>query len=148
YPIRHYPDITHSRTSQYPVPDWDTAFAMTEAREVINPRPRGQTQIFRVTQPFTTGFISYSEGCNDDVNKIVWSPPGSDPDADITETLRDYGRYFIGPDYADSFAQGLQALERNWQGPVLSNDGIHTTFLQFRSMERGAQPAELLNWRF
>ena len=24
YPIRHYPDITHSRQSQYPVPDWDT----------------------------------------------------------------------------------------------------------------------------
>src|SRR5262249_13823528 len=23
YPIRDYPDITHSRTCQYPVPDWD-----------------------------------------------------------------------------------------------------------------------------
>ena len=26
YPIRHYPDITHSRQSQYPVPDWDVAY--------------------------------------------------------------------------------------------------------------------------
>src|SRR5439155_24883776 len=32
YPIRHYPDITHSRQCQYPVPDWDTAFAVTEGR--------------------------------------------------------------------------------------------------------------------
>src|SRR5581483_5516028 len=27
YPIRHYPDITHSRECQYPVPNWDVAFA-------------------------------------------------------------------------------------------------------------------------
>jgi hypothetical protein len=148
YPIRHYPDITHSRTCQYPVPDWDTAFAMTEAREGINPRPNGQAQIFRVTQPSTTGFITYSEGCNDDVNKIIWSTLGWDPNADVVETLRDYGRYFIGSDYADSFAHGLLALERNWQGPVLSNFAIHTAFLQFQSMERAAKPGELLNWRF
>ena len=25
YPIRHYPDITHSLRSQYPVQDWDIA---------------------------------------------------------------------------------------------------------------------------
>src|SRR5262249_38226146 len=30
YPLRHYPDITHSRQCQFPVPDWDTAFAVTE----------------------------------------------------------------------------------------------------------------------
>src|SRR5207244_4932784 len=41
YPIRHYPDITHSRQCQYPVPDWDLAYAVTEARECINPRPIG-----------------------------------------------------------------------------------------------------------
>ena len=39
YPIRHYPDITHSRQCQYPVPDWDIAYAVTEGRECINPRP-------------------------------------------------------------------------------------------------------------
>src|SRR5713226_7950085 len=46
YPIRRYPDITHSRTCQYPVPDWDVAFALTEARECINPRPLGEALIF------------------------------------------------------------------------------------------------------
>ena len=29
YPIRHYPDITHTVRCQYPVPWWDTAFAVT-----------------------------------------------------------------------------------------------------------------------
>ncbi len=39
YPIRDYPDITHSLRCQYAVPDWDVAYSLTEAREVINPRP-------------------------------------------------------------------------------------------------------------
>jgi hypothetical protein len=148
YPIRNYPDITHSRSCQFPVPDWDTAFAMTEGREVINPRPRGQSRIFHAKQPYTNGFITYSEGCNDDVNKFVWSGLGWDPDADVVAILRDYSRYFIGTSYSDSFTQGLLALEKNWEGPVLTNSNINTTLQQFRAMERSATPQDLLNWRF
>jgi hypothetical protein len=148
YPIRHYPDITHSRTCQYPVPDWDAAFAVTEGREVINPRPLGQARIFRLLQPYTSGFITYSEGCNDDVNKVVWSALGWSPDADVVGVLRDYGRYFIGPSYADGFAQGLLALERNWQGPALTNAGIDVTLKQFEDLEKSAGPRERLEWRF
>jgi hypothetical protein len=148
YPIRHYPDITHSRTCQYPVPEWDAAFAVTEAREPINPRPRGQALIFRQTDRFTNGFITYSEGCNDDVNKAVWSALGWAPEADVVDVLRDYSRYFLGPEYADSFAQGLLALERNWEGPVLTNAGIDTTLQQFQALEKAASPQTRLNWRF
>ncbi len=148
YPIRDYPDITHSRHCQYPVPDWDTAFAITEGREAINPRPMGEARICRLMRPHTDGFIAYSEGCNDDVNKIVWSSVGWDPDADVAGVLREYSRYFIGEVYADAFAQGLLALERNWQGPLLTNGHVYTTLEQFRAMERSATPRELANWRF
>lgn len=148
YPIRHYPDITHSRHCQYPVPDWDTAYAATEAREVINPRPEDEARIFRLLQPLTTGFITYSEGCNDDVNKFVWSGLGWDPDRPVLEILREYSRYFIGPRYADDFAQGLLALERNWRGPLLTNEGVYATLAQFQTMERRAAPETLANWRF
>ena len=147
-PIRHYPDITHSRHSQFAVPDWDTAYALTEAREIINPRPTQMATVFRQYQPYTVGFIAYSEGCNDDVNKVVWSGLGWNPEADVTEILREYSRYFIGANYADSFTQGLLALERNWVGPVLTNKGINTTLQQFQSLERGAAPHDLANWRF
>ncbi|MBO0863431.1 MAG: hypothetical protein J2P21_34040, partial [Chloracidobacterium sp.] len=147
-PIRHYPDITHSRQSQFAVPDWDTAFAVTEAREIINPRPTQMATVFRLYQPYTIGFITYSEGCNDDVNKTVWSGLGWNPDADVVEILRDYSRYFIGANYADSFAQGLLALERDWVGPALTNREINTTLQQFQSMERRAAPQDLANWRF
>lgn len=148
YPIRHYPDITHSRQSQYPVPDWDVAYAATEAREVINPRPIDQAKIFRLLAPYTIGSITYSEGCNDDVNKMVWSALGWDPDQNIIDILRDYSRYFIGYAYADSFAQGLLALERNWRGPLATNSGVDTTLEQFEEMERNASPALRANWRF
>lgn len=148
YPLRHYPDITHSRQCQYPVPDWDVAFAVTEARECINPRPLDQAAIFHATQRDTIGFLTYSEGCNDDVNKIVWSALGWDPDAKVIDILRDYSRYFIGEPYADNFAQGLLALERNWRGPLLANAGVDTTLAQFRALEATASPPRLQNWRF
>ncbi|WP_240420682.1 hypothetical protein [Paenibacillus periandrae] len=39
YPIRRYEDICHNFQCQYPVRQWDIAFAMTYGRESINPRP-------------------------------------------------------------------------------------------------------------
>src|SRR6185369_15340316 len=120
--------------------DWDVAFAVTESRECINPRPEAEATIFRKTQPDTIGFITYSEGCNDDVNKAVWSALGWDPNANLTDVLRQFGRYFIGAGFADDFAQGLLALERNWRGPLLANAGVETTLAQFQEMERRASP--------
>jgi hypothetical protein len=148
YPIRHYPDITHSRQCQYPVPDWDTAYAVTEGRECINPRPLGQAAIFRLLQPHTIGFLTYSEGCNDDVNKTIWSALGWNPEAAVMDILREYSRYFIGDLYVEDFAQSLLALERNWQGPLIANENVLTTLAQFQSMEKAAAPLVLKNWRF
>src|SRR5207247_1250053 len=116
--------------------------------ECINPRPVAHTRIFRRTQPNTIGFITYSEGCNDDVNKMLWSALGWDPDADPASVLRDYSRYFIGPALSNGLAQGLFALERNWRAPTLANSGIETTLHQFQAMERAASPFQLANWRF
>ena len=148
YPIRLYPDITHSVECQFPVPDWDTAYAYTEGREVINPRPEGSANILRRYAPDSIGFLSYSEGCNDDVNKIVWSALAWDPEAKVANVLREYSRYFIGEKYVEGFAQGLLSLERNWQGPLLTNQDVDVTLRQFQMMEDSASPRHLLNWRF
>lgn len=148
YPIRGYPDITHSLSCQHPVNDWDPAFAVTQGREIINPRPRAQAAIFRYYQPDTFGFLTYSEGCNDDVNKIVWSGLGWNPEAALDEILRQYGRYYVGEHFAEGIAQGLLALENNWKGPLLTNSGVERTLRQFQDMERAASPFDLLNWRF
>jgi len=148
YPIRRYPDITHSRHCQYPVPDWDLAYATTEGREVINPRPTQEAQIFHLYEKSSAGFLTYSEGVNDDVNKFVWSALGWNPDTPVAEILRQFSRYFIGERFADGFAQGLLSLERNWVGPLATNAGVDTTLSQFQVMERTATPQVRESWRF
>lgn len=148
YPIRLYPDITHSLAAQYAVPDWDFAFALTEGREGVNPRPLDEAAVFRSTAPFVNGFVSYSEGCNDDVNKFVWSGLGWNPEAAVRDVLVEYSRFFIGYDAAQGFADGLMALERNWKGPLMANAGVDVTLQQFEELERNATPQMRANWRF
>ena len=143
YPIRRYPDITHSFDSQYPVPNWDFAFAATQNREGINPRPLDQAAIFRATPVESNhGFITYSEGLNDDVNKILWSGLGWKPDADIRDILQDYSRYYIGPDYIYDFAQGLLNLEQNWNGSLIANTLVNVHHGIFQTMEKKASASE------
>jgi hypothetical protein len=148
YPIRFYPDITHSVSCQYPVPDWDIAFALTEGREVINPRPEDEANILRRGLPPTIGFITYSEGCNDDVNKFVWSALGWDPEQPVITALREFSRYFIGAQQEDGFAQGLLNLERNWRGSLATSEQVEITMQAFREMESDASPTMLENWRW
>jgi hypothetical protein len=166
-PIRRYPDITHTKGSQYPVLDWDPAFQKTLGREPINPRPIASAEIFkyapcRNTPPLDSsvmeerknmiehsiGFITYSEGFNDDVNKTIWSVLGWDPGIQVEDILSEYARYFIGPDYEESFATGIQMLEQNWEGPLKDNEVVYKTLKHFRELENRATMQMKLNPRF
>ncbi len=148
YSIRRYPDITHCSSCPFAVQDWDKAFEDTLGREPINPRPVAYFQIFRATQDYAIGFVSYSEGCNDDFNKVLWSCLGWDPDIKVEDIVREYSRYFISQRYQNKFARGLFGLERNWVGPLKDNDGVYETLKLFQEMEKDATPQEKLNWRF
>src|SRR5439155_16610313 len=94
------------------------------------------------------GFLTYSEGCNDDVNKVIWSALGWSPEANVTNVLRDYSRYFIGDANTEDFAQGLLALERNWRGALVTNENVFATLKKFQAMEASASPRLMSNWRF
>jgi len=120
----------------------------TLGREPINPRPRAYAKIFRKLQQYAIGFISYSEGCNDDLNKVVWSCLGWDPDMKVEDIVSEYSRYFIGRHFEQSFADGIFGLERNWDGSLKKNDGVYDTLKLFQKMERRARPQDKLNWRF
>jgi hypothetical protein len=148
YPIRTYPDVTHALRSQYPVPNIDPAFALTLGREPVNPRPRAYKEIFESLREHSDGFITYSDGSNDDVNKILWSALGWNPAANAEDICREYGSYFIGFEHGDAFAQGLLALENNWRGPLIANHGVDLTLDAFRAIERGAGGQVSGNWRF
>ncbi len=147
-PIRRYPDITHSLSCQYPVPHWDLAFAMTLGRECTNPRPEDEKTIHNAFDEFANGSLSYSEGINDDVNKFIWSDQDWDPETPVIETLRDYCRLFMGPDYTESLAPGIMAQEQNWRGPLLTNSQVEITFQQWQNLEKTAPNKILSNYRF
>lgn len=147
-PIRHYPDITHNYSAQYPIPHWDLAYAMTLGRESINPRPHDEKVIHNALDEYGVGSISYSEGTNDDVNKFVWSDQDWNPDTPVIETLRDYARLFFGSEYQEPIAQGIVALENNLKGSLLTNESISRTLMQWKSMEDSSSLAILQNPRF
>lgn len=147
-PLRLYPDITHSIRCQYPAPNWDPAYQYTEHREVINPRPTDFTRIYREEAPGTVGFLAYSEGVNDDANKILWSNLAWDPTIDPLDNMREYARYFIGEEQAEEFAAGLLELEQNWQGPLLTNRQPVKTLARFQRLEEAATPQLRRNWRW
>jgi hypothetical protein len=148
YPIRYYPDITHSIHSEYPVPGWDVAFAVTEAREVINPRPIDYAMIFHHMMPSTIGFLTYSEGVNDDMNKFVWSGLGWDPNQDVGTILREWARWFVSPEHETGIAQAALDLEEDWRGPLLPHASVDETLHKVQAIESAATPKMLLNWRF
>jgi len=134
--IRRYPDITHNVACQYPVKDWDIAFAITLHRECYNPRPVAMKKIHNAFDEYSCGSITYSEGINDDINKFIWSDQDWDPRTQVIETLRDYCRLFISPQYADELAQAFMAQERNWEGPVAVNTQIDVTLQQWQDLAR------------
>jgi hypothetical protein len=147
YAVRHYPDITHTVRCQYPVPWWDPAWAATLGREPINPRPLDEAIIHNYFAPYTAGFITYSDGVHDDVNKVIWSRLGWDPAADVRDVLAEYTRFFFGPDVAADAANGILALERNWQGALAANGGVDATLSHWQRLESQA-PHLAANWRW
>jgi hypothetical protein len=147
YGLRDYPDITHSVRCQFPVPWWDTAYAFTLGRECVNPRPHFFARVVRDTMPYTQGFISYSDGVHDDLNKVVWSALAWDRSADLNTVLTEYVRLFFGPEVVDGATAGIFALERNWDGPLATNGGVDATFVLWRGLEEQV-PGLKANWRW
>ncbi len=148
FPIRFYPDITHSIQAQYSMNNWDIAYALTEGREIVNPRPVAHAAILREVMKDTSGFVTYSEGVNDDSNKFLWSLLGWDPEMTAAAAMRDFGRYFIGAKDGSAFGQGLLDLEKNWNGSLAANELVDVTLQKFMTIERNASPFLLENWRW
>jgi len=147
YMHRNYPDITHNVRCDYPVQNWDQAYMLTIGREGCNPRPNFYSKIQGAAAQLTDGFVSYSDGCHDDVNKVIWSMRSWDNDMEPTEILTDYCRYFFGPELAVRGAEGINALEQDWVGPIKTNGGIETTFEFWKNLEK-ENPGLLNNWRW
>ena len=147
YPVEFYPDTAHAMHSQFPVPQWDPVYALTEGREPIDPRPAGFEYIYKHFYAYDNGFIVYSEGVNDDINKVLWGELGWNAQRSSHAVLQDYSRYFFHstPVETEQVAQGIEQLEQNWSGPLLQNLGIAPTLAALRQLH----PSNAMrNWRW
>jgi hypothetical protein len=115
--------------------------------ECPNPRPVYYAYLHNWLAPYTDGFISYSDGIHDDVNKVMWSARGWDPQVEVRDVLRDYARVFFRPDLAEPVADGILALEKNWEGSLAENGAVEGTLSSWQALERKA-PELKDNWRW
>jgi hypothetical protein len=148
YPIRRYCDIGHCVRAQYPVAGWDRALARTLGREPFAPRARWHAQIHNLFDEYADGFVTYSDGVGDDINKFVWTALGWDPDRPLDDIMLDYARFFFGWDIAEQVRTGLYMQEDNFAGSLAENDGVEKAFALWTSLEDAAGPELLANWRF
>lgn len=147
YMHRSYPDITHSVRCQYPVERWDQAFALTLGREAPNPQPLFYAKIHNRDAIYSDGFIAYSDGSHDDVNKALWSQLGWDSNSNIRNIILDYCRFYFGTKVAEKAADGIFALEQNWVGPAINNKVIGETLTLWQKLET-ENPQLANNWRW
>ncbi len=147
YMHRHYPDITHTVRCSYPTLHWDQAFALTLGREPVNPQPFYYAAIHDRYAPFTDGFLTYSDGAHDDLNKYIWSRKGWSKGEDATGITEQYVRFFFGIESKDRVTDAIFGLERNWDGPIETNGGIEMTFSYWQELEK-KYPRLQDNWRW
>ena len=148
YQIRRYPDICHNLRAQFPVPHWDGRMAQSLGREGINPRPGHSQYVHNAYDEYASGFGTYSDGVGDDLNKVVWSALGWNPEADINEIVLDYGRFFFGEDVGREAAEGLWMLQENMTGNFLENESIPKTLAKWRSIGEKVSPKVRTSWRY
>ena len=147
YKLRSYPDLTHTVRCQFPVKKWDQAFALTEGRECTNPQPLYYAEVHNHDAPLTDGFISYSDGVHDDVNKIVWSQMAWNTKNDVRNVVMGYCSFFFGSKIGNEAADAILALEQNWVGPIMGNELIGKTLACWKKLE-AENPKLAGNWRW
>lgn len=151
FPLRFYPDITHNVRCEYPVHydknDWNYALCTCLGRECANPRSLEYRRLFKETERYFVGSVSYSEGVTDDVNKFLWSALEYDPDISAEEAVADYARaFFFGTD-TDKISRLIFALEKNWQGAPENNESIDYAYESCLALSRSFDSLNC-NWRF
>jgi len=142
YKIRHYPDITHTVRSQYPLNYWDPAYARTHTREPVQVQPEHESYIHNTFAQYTSGFLAYSDGSHDNADKMIWSQLGWDTGTSVDTILTDYARFFLSAENPSELADGLAAFERNWEGPLATNGSVSMVAEFWRS-----QAHKRLDWR-
>ena len=156
FPLRNYPDLCHSVKCEFPVQNWDISYALTNSRECINPRPLAHARIISDQAPLTIGCGCYSEGVNDDVNKVIWSSlhwgvdiKGTlmDENTLLDDILLQYGKVYIKQDLAGLIRELIYALEKNWIEDPITSSSVERTYYICQEIDAKISCRDYRNWR-
>eukprot|EP01043_Picozoa_sp_COSAG02_P009425 COSAG02_NODE_319_length_24795_cov_20.998502_13_plen_533_part_00 len=158
YRVRLYPDICHTLTAMYPVPDWSFIWANTHGRQVVNPLPRHYADVIKMNTNASLsqraiGFGGYSEGAADDFNKALWSALYMEPGLSVDRLTEQYARHFLQPVLPPVHSLGndeglykeastkdndgaalLYGLEANWVGDARTNSQVRSLCEQMQRL--------------
>lgn len=161
YPLRNYPDLCHSLKCEFPIQNWEKTYAMTFTREGINPRPKAFQRIFKDQCHLCQGekgwIGCYSEGVNDDINKVIWSglswgvdEKGSmvSQEKILDDVLLQYGRVYGKFEVGEALRELIYVLEENWRwDPVNKEGGFERIWVLCNEIERKISTRDQRNWR-
>ena len=88
YPIRDYPDITHSLQAQYPVPDWDLAFAADVGPRGDQPAAAGPGRHVRRPRAARIGLHHLLRGLQRRREQVRLERPRLGPEKPVLDILR------------------------------------------------------------
>jgi hypothetical protein len=145
-----FSDITHWIRSQYGVERPDVSLAVVYNRRAWNSRPRHFYRVARDVLHYADGDMFYSEGMHDDFNKWLWFRMLWDPNLALDDIVREYCRYWFGPDAEGSMAEAIYLMERTLERPVIGNGDISRA-MDLVLEAKGSIPSNLLDrdyrWR-
>ena len=111
-----------------------------------NPLPRRFERLWNQVKSIAKGGICYSEGCFDDLNKVVCTQFYWDAEATADAAVREYLAYEISPAAVDTLLEAIYTVERHHNETVVDNSRAITREANVLSVtpEICARAAEIL----
>jgi len=110
--------------------------------------PKFLTARFRQSAAVADGFVYYSEGCYEDVNKAIELGLYLDPDEDPDAMLRRYAKYHFAGSDPEDFVALAHLLETNHSVDKLTDTGTAAAVARAEKIDGALLPALRASWRW
>jgi CarboxypepD_reg-like domain len=134
--IVNFSDITHWISAQYHLENPERNIAKAYGRRTWHTRPKALYKIFQAIMPFSQGDIIYTEGYHDHFNQYLWYRLLWNPHLECKEVVREYCRIYFGEKATDLMTEAIFQLEKNFEIPLATNDGIDRYYSLVKEAER------------
>lgn len=122
-----------------------------EARESINPRALQSQNWFELLNPYTVGFVAYTDGINADIQMLQWPAMGTNTSLQAADFLTQYaGLYasFLDAAGQELFKELALGLEKAWGSSLVEAEGtIEENLAMAMTLEESAGPHLESSWR-